>query len=288
MSCQEERRTVTRSSQASFKTMPGRTDTHFHVFGPEARYPYRTELTYAPPAATPAAYMALAERLGIDRAVIVQASVYGSDNSRQLDAMREIAGVETRAVVVVDPDVSDEELDELHHKGARGVRFIATRPGSLPLAQLERIASRIRRWGWHVALMLDGRSIVALEDRLQKLPCPFVIDHLADPDAQKGTEQPAFQALLRLLRSGNCWTKISAPYHMNTAAPAYDELEPLVEALLAEAPDRLLWATDWPHAATHGPTPDATDLLSALYSWCDETVLTKIMVRNPAALYGFG
>ncbi|MBR0857734.1 amidohydrolase family protein [Bradyrhizobium liaoningense] len=275
-------------SRSGFRTMPGRTDTHFHIFGPETKYPYRAELTYAPPAATPDAYMALAERLGIERAVIVQASVYGSDNSRQLDAMQEIVSMQTRAIVVVEPDVSDEELENLHDNGARGVRFIATRPGGLPLANLERIASRIRPLGWHVALMLNSPLIVELEERLHKLPCPFVIDHLADPDTQKGSEQPAFQALLRLLRSGNGWTKISAPYHMNTAAPHYSELKPLVEALLTEAPDRLLWATDWPHAGTHGRAPEAMDLLSALYSWCDEAALTKIMVCNPEALYGFG
>lgn len=278
---------MSQGSQSALKAMPGRTDSHFHIFGPEAKYPYRTELTYTPPAASPDAYVALAKRLGIERAVIVQPSIYGSDNSRQLDAMREMTKIQTRAIVVVEPDVSDKELEDLHSKGARGVRFIATRPGSLPLTNLERIASQIRPFGWHVQLMLDSRFIVELEERLPKLACPFVIDHLADPDARKGVSQPAVQALLRLLRSGNGWAKISAAYHMNTAAPAYSELRPIVEAALTAAPDRLLWGSDWPHAATHGPTPDALDLMAALYSWCDEALLTKIMVRNPEILYGF-
>jgi predicted TIM-barrel fold metal-dependent hydrolase len=184
--------------------------------------------------------------------------------------------------------VSDKQLEELHSKGARGVRFIATRPGSLPLTNLERIASQIRALGWHIQLMLDGRFMIELEERLPKLACPFVIDHLAGPDVGQGTSQPAFQALLRVLRHENGWTKISAAYHMNATPPLYPEFKPFVDALVATAPDRLLWGTDWPHAATHGPTPDAKDLVSALESWCDETTVTKIMVRNPETLYGFG
>ena len=209
------------------------------------------------------------------------------DNHRQLDAAREM-DIPTRVVVVVPPAMTDRELDDLYRAGARAVRFIPTQPGSLPLAQLEHYAERLAALGWHIQLMLAPTHLVELAPRLEKLRCDFVIDHLGDIQAAQGTGQPAFQALLRLLNTGRCWTKLSAGYHASQQSPPYPEVIPLAHALVATRPDRLLWGTDWPHANLAGPMPNSTEFLDLLLDWVpDDEVRRRILVDNPARLYGF-
>src|SRR5262249_42289193 len=152
-----------------------------------------------------------------------------------------------RVVVVMAPEIGDRELDALHASGARGVRFIPTQPGGLPLSKLEYVAERMHERGWHLQLMLAPAHLVDLAPRLERLRCTFVIDHIGDIQARDGVAQPAFQVLLRLLAQGHCWTKLSAGYHGSQEAPPYRDMIPLVEALVNARPDRLLWGTDWPH-----------------------------------------
>ena len=270
-----------------WKAPPGATDAHCHIFGPEDRYPFVSDRSFTPPDATVASYLHMHRRLGLSRAVLVQASGYGTDNRRQLDAAREMV-IESRVIVVVPTEVTDDELANLHAAGARGVCFVRTQPGGLRLSELERFGDRIAPLGWHIQLMLGPAHLVELVPRLLKLHCDFVIDHMSDIRAADGMAQPAFQALLRVLREGRGWTKLSAGYHLSDQAPPYPEVIPFVHALVEARPDRLLWGSDWPHANHYGTMPNSTDLFDQLLDWVpDEAVRTRILVDNPAGLYGF-
>ena len=168
------------------------------------------------------------------------------------------------------------------------MRFIPTQPGGLPLAQLEYYAERLAALGWHIQLMLAPAHLLELAPRLQKLRCDFVIDHMGDIQAALGTEQPAFKALLRLLETGRCWTKLSAGYHVSQQQPPYRDVIPLAQALVAARPDRLLWGTDWPHINPGKPMPNSTEFFDLLFDWVpDDAIRRRILVDNPSHLYGF-
>lgn len=266
---------------------PGATDAHFHLFGPVDRYPYVREREYTPPNALPEACRRLFGTLGIDRAVLVQPSVYGADNRCQLDGAAAI-GIPARIIVVVPLATPDRELDRLHRSGARGVRFIVAHSGGLPLTELERFSERLQARGWHIQLMVRATDLVELEPRLAALRCDIVIDHMGMVAPGHGLEQPAFQALLRLLRGGRCWVKLSGGYRLSMQAPPYEDLRPFARALVAARPDRLVWGSDWPHAFFKGKMPNTTDLLDLLLDWVpDQAARTRILVDNPAMLYGF-
>ena len=269
------------------KAPAGATDTHFHIFGPEERYPFVPERRFTPPDASVASYTKMHRTMGLSRAVLVQPSMYGTDNRRQLEAAREM-DIPTRTIVVVPVSVADAEIEALHAQGARGVRFNPSQPGSLPLDQLERFAERLAGFGWHIQLMLTPAQLIELAPRLGKLRCTIVIDHMGDVRSSGGVNQPAFRALLGLVRGEQCWLKLSAGYHHSDQAPPYPETIPLAHALVDARPDRLLWGSDWPHANHWGRMPNSTDLFDLLLEWVpDEAVRTRILVDNPARLYGF-
>jgi predicted TIM-barrel fold metal-dependent hydrolase len=267
---------------------PAAIDTHFHIFGPAERYPYVSDREYTPPDALPAACRHLFQTLGIGRAVLVQPSVYGADNRCAMDSAAEL-GVPARIIVVVPYETPDTELRRLHEGGARGVRFIIAHAGGLPLADLERFSTRVKDMGWHIQLLLRSNDLVALEPRLAKLPSDIVIDHMGFiRPADGGVEQPAFQALLRLLQRGHCWVKFSGAYRLSVDTPAYRDLAPFARALVEVRPDRLLWGSDWPHAVFKGRMPNTTDLFDLLIDWVpDEKTRARILVENPATLFGF-
>jgi predicted TIM-barrel fold metal-dependent hydrolase len=220
--------------------------------------------------------------------VVVQASVYGFDNTRLLDAMPEI-GLEARAVVVVSAAVTDAELDHMHAAGVRGIRIIATHGGGPLLDELDALAARIAERGWHVQFMLSPEQLLVLETRLAALPCSFVIDHFAGIPAAAGTAQPAFRALLRLMQTGRGWAKLSAAYHCSAEPPPYADLAPFAAALIAMAPDRLVWGSDWPHVYFDGEMPNTTVLFDRLAHWMPDPALrNRVLSDNPARLYGFG
>ncbi len=265
---------------------PGATDVHLHFFGPQEKYPFLTPRNYTPPDATPASYRALAKALGIERAVIVQPSIYGTDNRRQIDAARDL-GIPARIVVVTPTHISDAELESLHKAGARAVRIILGQPGGVPAAELETFSDRLHEFGWHIEMMLTSEQVVELEPRIAKLRCRTVIDHLGGIQAEAGLNQAAFGALLRLV-DGGCWVKLSAAYRLSTQPAPYRDLIPFATALVRERPDRLLWGTDWPQAYFSGAMPSNIDLFDLLLDWVpDEGSRTRILVRNPAELYGF-
>jgi predicted TIM-barrel fold metal-dependent hydrolase len=265
---------------------PLATDTHLHIFGPA--YPYIAGREYTPPEALPGACRQLFHTLGIKRAVLVQPSVYGEDNSCMLNSAPKL-GVPTRCIVVIGLDTTDEELRRFHDAGARGVRFILAHKGGRPLAELERLTERINDMGWHVQFLLRPEALLELESRLAKLQSPFVIDHIGLIRASEGgVNQPAFQALLRLFRTGQCWVKFTGAYRISTEAPPYRDIIPLAQALVRQRPDRILWGSDWPHVMLRGKMPNTSELLDLLLEWVpDEKQRTQILVDNPEELFGF-
>jgi len=274
--------------QPRLKAPPGATDTHFHILGPATSYPYVEDREYTPPDALPTAYRRLLDTLGITRAVLIQPSVYGTDNSCMVESAPQL-GIPARMVVVVPFGTSDKELARLHKAGARGVRFILAHVGGLPLTDLERFSDRIKDIGWHVQFLLRPNHLIELEPRLAKLPVNFVIDHIGLIRPSEGNlEQPAFQALLRLIRGDHCWVKFTGGYRFSSEAPPYRDIFPFARKLVETRPDRLLWGSDWPHVMYKGRKFNTTELFDLLLDWApDEKSQTQILVNNPAALFGF-
>ena len=259
-------------------------DCHVHVFGPFARYPLDPARKYTPAESTLEDYQRVAATLGTGRAVLVQPSVYGTDNACQRDAMRAL-GERARGVAVIDDSVSDAQLRDLERDGFRGARLNVMRAGEF--GSLERIAARVQALDWHIQLHLPGMLLPEIADRLLKLPTEFVIDHFGRLDARQGVEQAGFQALLRLFDSGRCWVKLSAPYRNDHAGAPYRKIAPFAHALVKRNPERLVWGTDWPHPDMAVP-PEATQLLDVMLDWVpDEKMRNRILVDNPAKLYRF-
>ena len=259
-------------------------DCHIHVFGPFGRYPLDAARRYTPPPATLADYRAVATALGTERVVLVQPSVYGTDNSCQRDALREL-GDRARGVAVIDETTTDAQILALDAAGFVGTRLNLTRAADLD--SLEALARRVAGRGWHVQLHLPGEALPEIADRLLQLPTEFVIDHFGRIDPRSGLEQPEFQALARLVDSGRCWVKLSAPYRIDLEGPPWRKVAPFARELVRRNPERMVWGTDWPHPDVAVVPQDAA-LLEALEDWVPEdAVRRRILVDNPARLYRF-
>lgn len=265
----------------------GTCDTHFHVFGPLVHFPYQPDRSYTPPEASVETYRRLQATLGIDRCVIVQPSVYGTDNACTLTAMQRL-GSACRGVAVIDETFETPQLDALHAAGIRGIRFNLLFRGGTGLDSLERLAKRIAPLHWHVQLLLDGRDLPAMADRLQALPVDIVVDHMGHAPAALGVEHPGNQALLALVRGGRCWVKLSGAYRISNLTVPYADVTPLAHALIAAGPERVVWGSDWPHPAIPCPMPNDGDLFDLVGQWTDDPVQQhKLLASNAAVLYGF-
>ena len=265
----------------------GACDCHMHIFGPAASYPWSPERGYTPPDALLGDYQRLRDVLGIERVVVVQPSVYGTDNSCTLDAV-EALGDAGRGVAVLSADVDDATLDRLDAAGFCGNRFNAVSKGGGNLDGIERMAARLAERGWHLQFYIDRDLLIAEADQLKDLPVDIVFDHFAAVDPAAGLDQPAFKILLDLLDGGRAWVKISGAYRVDTGPAPWPAATPFAKALIGHAPERLVWGTDWPHPGPAGPMPNDGDLLDALNDWTgDKLVFQKILVDNPARLYGF-
>ena len=273
------------TARPRLKAPPGTCDTHMHIY--DRRYPKAPTARIDAPDAPVSDYLKVRERLGIERTVVVQPSTYGTDNRCTIEAMKAL-GAGTRGVAVVDQTVTDAELDRLTGLGIRGIRFFMLPGGALPWDILETMAARVAPFGWHVPLQLDGRQLPDYEAVLARLPCDLVIDHVGKFLEPVPVEHPSFHALERLVARG-AWVKLSAPYEVSkVGAPNYDDVGALAKALVEIAPDRTLWATNWPHPTPGVPKPDDAWMLDMLLDWVpEEAVRGKILVDNPARLYGF-
>jgi D-galactarolactone isomerase len=270
------------------KAPPGATDTHMHVFAPG--YPVAPTAVVPPPNAPVGEYEKVRERLGIARSVVVQPSAYAFHNSCTLDAIAALGGANARGVAVVREDVADEELRRLHQGGIRGLRFHMLPGGVLGWNALPPLAARAAELTWHVQVQLDGRTLPEREPLLRSLPGTVVVDHVGKFLEPVSPGDPAFRLLLKLVETGRFYVKLSAPYEVSKVGrPRYDDVGALAKALVRAAPERLLWASNWPHIGTPQERyPDEAELLDLLLEWApDEGDRRKILVDNPARLYGF-
>lgn len=274
---------------------PGATDCHTHVFGPAARFPLDPARKYTPGEAPVAQLAAHQTALGLTRVVIVQPSVYGTDNACTLDGIATL-GASARGVAVIAPNLPLDALKQLHNAGMRGARLNLQTAGqsdpAIARTMLLQAAEQVAPLGWHIQVYTNLAVLAALHDVLLTLPVPLVVDHFG---SAKSTDQPGFEGLLELVQRGQAYVKLSAP-HRTGAADATS----LAAALIAANPARMLWGSDWPHTAAHSASADHLDIvetfnpvddgaaLNRLHRWAgNEATLRAILVDNPARLYGF-
>jgi len=278
--------------RAPKRTLPTKAcDCHAHICGPATKFPYAAERIYTPPDALPADYITLLETLGIERAVLVQPSVYGADNTVMLAALAQL-GERARGVAVVADEVDDAELERLHALGVRGVRLnlvdVADPRASLPLDRARVLAKRIRPLGWHMEFLVHADDAPDLDTQFADFPVELVFGHLGYFRPGQSPDTPGFQALLRLLAGGRAWVKLTGPYRISSMGIPYTDTDPFARALFEAAPDRLVWGSDWPHVMVKGAMPNDGDLCDILCHWAgDDGMLHKVLVDNPTTLYGF-
>lgn len=265
-------------------------DSHMHVY--DGRFAPTGKQDQVVPHATSDDYRnAFQARMGTRRTVVVTPRLYGVDNSVTLDAIQRLGAGNTRGVAVLRPDVTDAELERLHQGGIRGIRFTLYTPEQavVDFSMLEPLSRRIHELGWHVQLHWTAQQIVQHASLLQRLPSKIVFDHLGRLPVPEGTAHPAFAIIHKLLDSGRAWLKLSGPYLDSLVGEAgrYADVEPVAQAWVRAAPQRLVWGSDWPHVTEGGKADDAL-LFTLLSRWApDETLRNAILVDNPATLYGF-
>jgi len=271
--------------QPRLKVPPSACDTHTHFY--RSTFPSAPTALTTPPDAWIDRYRAVQRRLNLDRVVIVQPTTYGMDSSCQLSALAAF-GDRGRGVMVADPGVSDAELERLTGLGVRGIRFHMLPGGALPWKVFGEMAARVHAFGWHVQLQMNGRDFPEREPLLKSIPCGLVVDHIGRFMDPVPVDAPSFRVLLRLLETGRCWVKLSAPYESSRVGPpTWQDVAVEARALANAAPERMLWASNWPHPGQKDP-PDEADMLDLLLDWVDdEPVRNRILADNPARLYGF-
>jgi predicted TIM-barrel fold metal-dependent hydrolase len=268
------------------RAFPGTTDTHFHIFGPTAKYPLSANRMYDPAESTVEQYRAMADTIGIERMVIVQASVYGTDNSCLMDSIAGLGTRNTRGIAVVDQSITVDALKEMDRRGVRGIRFNAI-TGRTPIDWLPELARMIEPLGWHIHLWTDSARLMAIRNILDQVPLPIVLDHMGQFPPAEGVGGQQFQNILRLLDSGRFWIKLIG-YRVSRQAPGFEDISEPAKTLIAAAPERCLWGTDWPHIFLEGrPMPNTTDLFELANSWLSTSDAQRVFVDNPARLYGF-
>jgi D-galactarolactone isomerase len=268
------------------KAPPGAVDTHMHIY--HHRYPTAPTAVVRPADAVVADYLTMRRRIGIDRTVVVQPTAYGLDNSCTLDAIAEI-GPSARGIAVCDETVSDAGLERLHRGGIRGLRFFMLPGGAVGWDSIETMSARIAPLGWHIVLQLDGRDLPQYEATIARLPSGVVIDHVGKFLEPVALDHPGFQALSRLLENEKRYLKLAAPYETSKSGPPfYDDVGRIAKALIAQVPERVIWASNWPHPSSGFVGPDDADMLDLLLDWAPDGVTRqRILADNPARLYGF-
>lgn len=263
-------------------------DSHVHIY--DDAFPVLNKAAAKPVNADVAAYRRIQARLGTTRTVVVQPANYKTDNRVTLAAISALGAKNTRGIAVVTPDVTDEELQHLHDGGIRGVRFSLFQPtGAITnVDMIGALAPRIQALGWHVQLQMRADLIVANARMLSTLACPVVIDHMGRlPHPVIGSE--AHRVMLSLLQQGRCWVKVSGAYlNSKQGAPDYADARPIAQSFVDVAPNRIVWGSDWPHPTEHDHKPDDARLFDLVGEWFTDTAVShRILVENPAELYGF-
>ena len=271
-------------------------DAHFHVFGPQDRYPYGAGLRYKPPYEPLEAYLKLARRIGFERFVFVQPSAYGFDNSCMFDAMRQLDASSRRGIVDLDETTApDRILAHWQELGVRGIR-VNISPVRKPEAGLaasmvphiSRLTALARELSWHLDFLTPGWLVGELMPTLRELPVEFSVAHFGLFQANDGVKQRGFQEFLSLVGDGSrrCWVKLTGIYRFSTA-PGFPDVKPFAEALIATAPEQLIWGSDFPHLSFHDRV-GTIQLYNQLAEWAPSAETRKlILTDNPARLFGF-
>ncbi len=265
------------------------TDCHCHLFDNTVKYPMMHNPAYLPPRVSVADYMKVINTIGIERAVIVHANVYGLDNSLALDVIAS-APDRFRAIGLVDETISDAELERLHLGGVRGFRCNLVNQIGLSLDAAKKLAHRVKQFNWHTQFLLDVEKFPNLIETFSDFPIDVVVDHMGRPIIEQGIQAKGFQGLISFLKTGKGWSKLSAPYRTSKDPLFYRDIVPFAQALVEAVPDRLVWGFDWPHVnmAQGTPMPDDGELVNQIGQWIQNpNSMQQIMVDNPNRLYGF-
>lgn len=295
------------STRVNFAIPAGACDTHTHIFGDPKQFPMWSGRVYTPEAALPDEMRALHKTLHMERVVIVTPSIYGTDNSATLYGMEAYGaanGKAARGVAVIDDKTTESDLDAMGRAGVKGIRInLATvnqNDASVGRQRLQAAVDRMKGRGWHIQMYVAAAVIPGIKELIAASPVPVVFDHFGGAETAKGMQQPGWAELLDLVKSGKAWVKISGAYRASMNGPEYADLVPYAKALIAANPDRLVWGSDWPHPNSNPPPGRAATELNPVYQiddgrllnllpvWApDAAVRKKILVDNPAKLYGF-
>jgi predicted TIM-barrel fold metal-dependent hydrolase len=260
-------------------------DCHVHVLGPFSQFPLQSERGYTPPESTSESLLVHLRTLGFVHGVVVQPSVYGTDNLLTAHVVQTNLPC-MRGVAVLRADVSENEIAHLHTGGIRGFRVNALFPGGMDMRSLERTAAMVSDYGWHVQLLIDIRNLPELSARLGKLPIPAVFDHMGHFPFEMGVAWAGFELLLKHLHAGKTYVKLSGSYRMSSSRSHISDVASIAKTLIAEAPERMVWGSDWPHVGLRSGMPVAADLLDGLCVWCpDSATRQKILSINPLDIY---
>jgi D-galactarolactone isomerase len=269
------------------KTPSHATDCHHHIF--DSRYPLMKNPSTVHGNATVDDYRLLQRRIGIERHVVVHAAgSYGTDNRSMLDALVSF-GATARGIAVVDTNVSDTELRHMADLGVKGIRVNLVFYGGVTLEMIEPLAQRIHEFGWHLQLSMPADVTAQLKDVLPRLPTPIVFDHIARIPPDPGVSHPAFKVVRGMIDRGRTWVKLSGAYLLSkVGAPTYADTGAVARAFAQAAPERMLWASNWPHSTEKERKPDDATLFDLLAEWVpEESVRRRILVQNPEEVYGF-
>ncbi|MBI4203439.1 MAG: amidohydrolase family protein [Betaproteobacteria bacterium] len=279
------------AKQPDIPTPRGACDAHFHLFGPAAKFPFAPERAYTPPDAPLEALLAMHARIGVERGVIIQGNPHGTDNSALLDALaREPRRL--RAVAIANDAVSGTALKRMADAGVCALRFHHMPKGrgysALGLTSFAALAPRMADLNLHAQFMMDVNYLQDAVPYFEDWRLPVVVDHMGNIDAASGVKQPGFQLLCKLLAEGRLWVKVSGAYRISKRYPDYPDARAFHEALVRTNPEQLIWGTDWPHPRLAEEMPDDGHLLDLFNTWTPDAALRrKILVENPARLYGF-
>ncbi|WP_231498709.1 MULTISPECIES: amidohydrolase family protein [Halomonas] len=270
------------------KAPAGATDCHAHLF---------LEGFEGHPQAAPIKELATLEDfrryqrwMGLDRVVVTQSNAYQFDNGALLESLDQLGLDKARGVAVVSPDTPLKTLEDWHGRGVRGARIMNLGGGAMPLARLPEVEPLIAPLGWHLMVQFNGRELDQHLPMLERIECPYIIDHIGKFIDPVPADDPRVDAILRLLDRGNAWFKICAGYETSlSGGPDYDDVGAIARRVINHAPERILWGSNWPHVGVpRDQYPDDPDQLDVLLAWANEQQRQRILVDNPAELYGFG
>lgn len=273
-------------TSSRFQVPRGAVDTHAHVIGLPPDYPFVAARSYTPPEATARDYITMLDAIGMTYGVLTQVSVHGTDNRLMVDTLR-AHRQRLRGIAVIPLDCPEKDRAALKDAGVVGLRINVLYGGGIGFEQVESYASLCREMGWHLQFLVDARQLPELAPRLSKLPVPFLIDHMGHFPTSRGIEDEGFRTLVSLVRDG-AWVRLSGAYRNTVEGPPYRDTIPFAHNLVAAAPDRCVWGSDWPHVANWGVMMGVSDLLDLLADWVpDSNLRNRILVDNPQRLFGF-